>query len=137
MAVWKRSVPSDHGRIEVNLRRKETEAGWVSVMDRFGLQATPTWFNWLGWVLALGALHFLHARSHSALFATMLLLSYGLLWLYFLGFFYRIEIKGVPLLANPTIARIVSIVISGLLAFTAWSVATFVAREIARFQQAS
>ena len=127
------SQPND--RIELDLQRRETEAGWIALIDRFGLRAAPTWFNWLGWVLALGALQFLYAESQSMALGSILLVSYGLLWLYFLGFFYGIEFKGLPLLARPKVARLASLVISGALALIAWRVAQSVAREIARFQQ--
>lgn len=131
----RQSMSNDDERIEIDLQRKETEAGWIAVLDRFGLRATPQWFNWVGWIFVLGFLHFLYVKSLSVVFAAMLVLSYGLLWFYFMGFFYRLKIKGIPFVSNRRVARLISIVISGSLAFSAWTVATFVAREIARFQQ--
>jgi hypothetical protein len=135
-AAWSQSVSSDPDeRIEIDFDRTETEAGWIRVIDRFGLRAAPTWFNWLGWMLALGALQFFHTKSDSAALGVVLAISYGLLWLYFWGFFFRIKIKGLPLLNRPSVARLASVIVSGALAFIAWRIATMVAREIARFQQ--
>lgn len=127
---------SDNGKkIEIDLQRKETEAGWIAIIDRFSLQATPRWFNWVAWLFALGAIHFLHDRSPSIITGAILGISYLLLFSYFFAFFCRYEIRGIPFLTNPKLARLVSLVISGILAFSAWQAAIFIAREIARFQQ--
>ena len=128
-------MPNEHEPIKIDLRRQETEAGWIAVQDRLGLKATPVWFNWIGWIIALGALHYFHDKSQSIAIAIIIGISYVLLWFYFIGFFFRFEIKGIPFLAKPRIARLISFIISGSFAFAAWQVATTVAREIARFQQ--
>jgi hypothetical protein len=39
--------------VEVDFRRRDTEGGWQGTLDRFGLAAAPTWFDWLEWVLVL------------------------------------------------------------------------------------
>jgi hypothetical protein len=56
--------------IEVNFCRRETERGWRGILDRFGLAAAPVWFDWLEWVLVLGAFEYL-AGETGAGFARM------------------------------------------------------------------
>jgi hypothetical protein len=45
--------------MKIDFNTKKTEADWQRVFDDFCIKATPKWFEWLGWVLILGALTFL------------------------------------------------------------------------------
>jgi len=45
--------------MKIDFRTKKTEAGWQKVLDNFWMKATPKWFEWLGWVIILGAFTFL------------------------------------------------------------------------------
>jgi hypothetical protein len=54
---------SDEEKIEIDFRRKENEAGWSRIIDRFGLKGGPIWFSWPSWILALGAFHYLFSRQ--------------------------------------------------------------------------
>jgi len=74
--------------VEVDFRRRETEPGWQRILDRFGLAAAPTWFNWLEWILVLGAFEYIGEKSGSRLARLIPPISIGLLWLYFNGFFF-------------------------------------------------
>ena len=56
---------SKPAQIEIDLRRRETEAGWNRVIDTFALEATPKWFEWLGWVLVIAAFQYLADQSGS------------------------------------------------------------------------
>ena len=80
--------------VEVDFRRRETEPGWQRILDRFGLAAAPTWFNWLEWILVLGAFEYIGEKSGSRLARLIPPISIGLLWLYFNGFFFHMEFKG-------------------------------------------
>ena len=127
-------MSEDDNKIEIDLQRKETEAGWITVIDRFGLKAAPIWFSWISWVLALGVLHFIYEKTNNIIILLFLILSYYLLWMYFSSFFFRIQIKGFPLIKSAGASRSISLILSGLLAGVAWVAATHVAQEIARFQ---
>lgn len=117
--------------IERDLRHRETEAGWQQVIDGFALEATPRWFEWLGWVLVLAAFQYLADQGGSRLVRMVPALSVGLLWLYFNAFFFRLQIKGWPLVQSARTERALSIVLSGSLSMACWfavrSVATVVA----------
>jgi len=52
-------------KIEIDLRRRETEAGWNRIFDKFGLNGTPAWFNWISWLLTLAVLQYLYEKSRS------------------------------------------------------------------------
>jgi hypothetical protein len=49
---------SDEEKIEIDFRRKEIEAGWIRIVDKFGPKGAPVWFSWLSRVLALGAFEY-------------------------------------------------------------------------------
>src|SRR5437762_602461 len=106
--------------IEVDFRLRETEAGWQRILDRFGLAAAPRWFEWLEWILVLGAFQYLGEKSGSPLAKLIPGISVGLLWFYFNGFFFRIEFKGWFRIKSPIAERFVSIAVSGILATCFW-----------------
>jgi len=117
--------------IELDLRHRESEAGWQRVIDTFALEATPKWFEWLGWVLVLAAFQYLSGQSGSRLVRPIPALSVGLLWLYFNAFFFRLKFKGWPLVRSARVERAMSIVISGLLSTACWLAARSVASVVA------
>ncbi len=100
-------------RIEIDLRRRETEAGWQGVIDRFALSATPRWFEWLGWVLILAAFDFVAAKSGSRGARLIPAASVGFLWLCFNAFFFRIHFKGWPWVSSARFERAISLILSG------------------------
>jgi hypothetical protein len=80
--------------VEVDLRRRESEAGWQGICERFALAAAPTWFNWLEWILVLGAFDYLSAKSGAWLPRVAAAVSLGLFWMHFNAFFFRLQLKG-------------------------------------------
>lgn len=125
---------SDEEKIEIDLRRRETEAGWNKIWDKFGLKGAPVWFSWLSWVLALGAFQYLFLKSKSIVVLVIIAISYSMLWFYFQAFFYRIDFKGIPLITERR-QQIASLILSGFLAWLFWRLATTIALEIAALQQ--
>jgi hypothetical protein len=126
---------SDQEKTEVNFRRRATEAGWNQIFyDKFGLKGAPVWFSWLSWVLALGAFQYLLLKTKSIAVLVVISISYGMLWVYFWGFFYRFDFKGIPLVTERR-QQIASILLSGVLAWLSWWLATTIALEIAALQQ--
>jgi hypothetical protein len=100
----------DQTRIEVDLRRKESEAGWQSLINGWALAVTPEWFEWLGWVLVLAAFDYLARQSGSWSVRLIPVLSVILLWLYFNATFFRFEVKGLPLIQSGNVERALSMV---------------------------
>ncbi len=89
------------------------------------------WFNWLEWVLVLGAFEYL-AGKHGAWLARLIsAISIPILWFYFNGFFFRIQFKGLFRAKSVNAERIASIIISGILASGCWFIAQTVAKAIA------
>jgi len=121
--------------LEIDLGRRQSEAGWQATLDGFALRAVPRWFEWLGWVLALAALQYFEIKSRSIVGAVLLGISWGFLWLYFSAFFYRVKFKGLPFV-RPSIERVVSIVLSGVLAYLSWWIARHLASLVAAQQAA-
>lgn len=125
---------SDEEKIEIDFRRKETEAGWTRVVDKFGLKGAPVWFSWLSWILALGAFRYLFLKTGSTVVGVVIAISSGMLWAYFWGFFYRFDFKGI-LLVTERRQQIASLLLSGVIAWLFWWLATTIALEIAALQQ--
>jgi hypothetical protein len=126
---------SDEEKIEIDFRRMETEAGWARIWDKFGLKGAPVWFSWLSWILALGAFRYLFLKTGSIVVFVVIGISYGMLWFYFWGFFYRLDFKGIPLVTERR-QQVASLLISGVTAWLFWWLATTIALEIAALQQA-
>jgi len=124
----------DPSPIEIDFARKETEAGWIRVQDRFSRHAAPVWFNWVGWTLAIAALQYLWDRTHNILLIAPLAISVGLLWFHMNAVFYRLRFRNLPFVKRWDNSPILSIIISGLLAFAAWRGALWVADVVASNQ---
>ena len=118
-------------RIEVDLRHRETEAGWQRVIDRFALEAAPKWFEWLGWVLVLSAFQFVADQSGRPVARLVPAACGAMLLLYFNAFFFRVQFKGWPGIKSQRAERAISVVLSGLLSTACWFAATFIARIVA------
>jgi uncharacterized membrane protein YjjB (DUF3815 family) len=99
-------------------------------------KGAPVWFSWVSWVLALGAFHYLSLKTSSIVVAVIIGISYGMLWFYFNAFFYRFDFKGIPLVCTERRQQIASLLLSGVLAWLFWWLATTIALEIAALQQA-
>jgi hypothetical protein len=87
---------SDEEKIEIDFRRKETELGWARLWDKFGLKGAPVWFSWLSWILALGAFPYLFLKTGSIVVGVVLGISFGMLMIYFNGFFSASTSRGFP-----------------------------------------
>jgi len=121
-------------KAEIDFERQDTELGWYQRTDRMGIKGAPIWFNWLAWVLALGAFHYIFMKTSSVVVLVVIGISYFFLWFYFQGFFNQFEFKNVPLFNSPKRAGAVSIVLSGILATVSWWIALKVASAIAILQ---
>jgi hypothetical protein len=117
--------------VEAAPHTRETQAGWQGACDRFAFAAAPTWFNWLEWVLVLGAFDYLAAKSGAWLPRLAAAVSLGLLWMYFNAFFFRVQLhrsRGVP---SAGVGRALSTVASSALAALFWFGAQAIAETIA------
>jgi hypothetical protein len=117
--------------IEIDFRRRETEPGWQRIMDRFALAAAPKWFEWLEWILVLAAFQYLADKDGGGLARLVPAVSVLLLWFYFNAFFFRLEFRGLPLVRSGRVERIVSIILSGVLAPAFWLAAKTIADIVA------
>jgi len=126
-----------NNKIIVDFQRKETEAGWIRILDNFGLKATPVWFSWLSWILVMGAFQYLFERIEWGVAKTGLLIilsiSVSLLWFYFNAIFFRVEFRGLPFIRGKR-AWLGSMIVSGLLAFGSWRFAFILLRILKQSQ---
>ncbi len=110
--------------------RRDTKVGWQGACDGFALAAAPMWFNWLEWILVLGAFDYLAAKSGAWLPRLAAAVSVGFLWMYFNAFFFRIQ-RGLVRVPAPSVERGVSTIFSSLLAACFWFGAQAIAEVIA------
>jgi len=97
---------------KINLSAKKTEAEWAEANDRFFLKATPVWFEWLEWIIIIGAIQVIADKTQDIYVKLIGGISYAFLFFYFVAFFYRIEFHGIPLTKSEIRRRIVSFVLS-------------------------
>lgn len=104
---------------EIDLSARKTEAGWQETIDAFVLAATPKLFEWLGWVLTLGALRFVANKTQSIAVLVAPGITNGLLILYFYSYFYQFTFTH-QALRNRRTAQAVSLALSGALGGFTW-----------------
>lgn len=77
----------------VNVRAKKTELEWSYATQAFIEKTTHTWFTWMNWLLATGAMQYLANKTHSALFSATEFVCYTLMSFYFLFFFVSLRVE--------------------------------------------
>ena len=115
---------------KIDFQTKKTEFEWQQAFDRFWLEFTPKWFNWLGWVLIIGAITYLSEKTNNAYLNITKTLSTFALFFYFQGFFYSFEFHGIPFVKSNKIRRTISIVISGFLTYAVYVFLTKLVVEV-------
>lgn len=104
--------------MKVDFQTRTTETGWQRIVDEFWLMFTPKWFEWMEWLLILGAISYLSNTTKSSILSAISAISYVALAFYFQAFFYRLELKNLPLIKTPTAEFVVSAVASAILTIT-------------------
>ena len=68
--------------MRINFGSKKTEQGWQETIDKFWRDVTPIWFDWLGWVLTLGALTYLQEKTSDQYIQLIINFSYLAIFFY-------------------------------------------------------
>jgi len=68
---------------KIDLASQKMEAEWIVASDRFWLGAAPKLFEWLRWVVILGAITYVANYSDSLALKILLGFCYGTMFLYF------------------------------------------------------
>lgn len=113
--MYNMSMPN-HDKVAIDFNRREPEAEWIVIIDRFALSFTPIWFNVLSWVLMLGALNYIYKIEHQKILGFVLAISYSLLYIYLSAQLFRLKFTGLPLTSKLSnrIKLLLSLTISGL-----------------------
>jgi cellulose synthase/poly-beta-1,6-N-acetylglucosamine synthase-like glycosyltransferase len=106
--------------MKIDLKAKKTEAEWQKALDNFWVKATPRWFQWLGWLIILGAITFLSEQTKSLLLILVSGASYFMLFFYFQSFFFSLELSGFPFIKSERVRRLVSLIVSAFLSLFVW-----------------
>jgi hypothetical protein len=77
----------------INVAARKTEGEWARAAQAFFEKATPTWFKWLGWVLATGAVAYIAKVTDDLALKIIEGFCYILLTAYFFYFFASIRIE--------------------------------------------
>ena len=101
--------------MEINLKPSDTEQENIERFDQFILAVTPKWFNWIGWLLILGALFVLKEKADSFVVNIISGISVGLITAYFMCYFYKFTFKNIPFIKSKAKVRLASLLVSGAL----------------------
>ena len=124
-------------RYIVDLSLLKTEEGREAIKEVLGLQFTPIWFKWLGWVLTLTAIQFANSILENGMTLFISLASYVLLFFYFVAFFLKVHFVGIPFVKTSGQRHVVSVLFSGALAWFSWTVATGYAEALSELQKSA
>ena len=116
--------------MKIDFKVKKTEAEWQKALDDFWMKATPQWFEWLEWLLILGAIHFLAEQTQSVILRLVSATSYAALFFYLQSFFFSLEFHGFPLIKSERVRRLMSLVLSAILAMALWLLFTRLVSQI-------
>ena len=97
---------------KVNFEARETMPERTNPVDRFFLYATPIWFDWLTWILIIGAIQVVADKTNDIYVHAILGISYFFFFSYMFAYFYKNKINGIPFIESNKIRRIVSIILS-------------------------
>lgn len=107
------SESNENGHFERDVRRK---------LDSFWLQATELWFKWLSWSMLVGVVSYIEEKTGNQLIGIIKVLSYMALAMYWQAFFFSRTFDVFPLVKGDMSRRVISLVISGLLAFGVYTI---------------
>ena len=120
--------------MKIDFETQDTEAGWQNRLDRLLLVAAPKWFEWMEWLLILGALTFVSEKTSNIAVQLITSISYVFLLLYFQHYFYKFEFVNMPLVKkHQRVARATSIAVSCLLGVGVYLLIKFSIADITRW----
>jgi len=105
--------PSESKRFEQDVQRQ---------LDSFWLQATELWFKWLSWLMLVGVISYIEEKTGNPVIGILKLFSYMALIMYWQAFFFSRTFDVFPLVKGDMPRRLISLVISGLLAFGVYAI---------------
>jgi len=120
--------------IEIDFSAEKIEAGWIATVDKFWLAFTPKFFEWLGWVALLAGVRFIHTKSPTIWLGVIIAVANVAITFYFIAYFHRFRFVGLPFSQSPKARLFISLLISGVLAFTANQAAYYAAAALATGQ---
>jgi uncharacterized membrane-anchored protein len=116
--------------MKIDFNARKTEVGWQQTVDDFWKEATPTWFEWLEWILVLGAITFLAKETQGTILEIISAVSYIALFFYLQSFFFSFEFHGFPLIRSERVRRFVSLTASAILSIALWLLLTSMVSDI-------
>ena len=124
-------------RVVVDFGHRTSETEWTRILDKFAVNLAPLWFDWIGWILAIGALQYLLKNAPSFVLkiglSLMILVSSALLWQYTHAMCFRPVFTKIPFVRkfSAQTQYFVSLAISFLAALCAWYMARAIALVVA------
>ncbi|MBF0570394.1 MAG: hypothetical protein HQL12_00845 [Candidatus Omnitrophica bacterium] len=91
--------------MKFDIKVKNPESGFERALAIY-LKLTSKWFEWLGWILILGTLHYVAKQSKSGLLSGLVTLTYAFMWAYFIALFNTHELEGFSLFKSRKLDRI-------------------------------
>ena len=114
----------------VDFSEKKTETEWTKSLDKFWKVVTPTWFDWLEWVIILGVFTLVAQKTGNLLVQAATAFSYVAMFFFLQSLFFSIEFVGFPGVRSDGIRRTLSLVISGVLSLSTYLLLTTLVRQL-------
>lgn len=106
--------------MKIDLGAKKTESGWNEAVDKFWKDVASAWFDWLGWVLTIGAFAYIADKTSNLYVHLIVVFSNLALYFYLQSVFFSFEFHNIPLIKNEKRRRLVSVGISAILSLGVW-----------------
>lgn len=116
--------------MKIDLDLKDTELGWFKRFDKFYLKFVPNWFNWLGWLLILGAFQYILELSKSRIICVIYYWTILLLFRYFYAVFDGIEFVGTVFNNYRKTQIVFEIIFTSITTFAFWYISIHLAQIV-------
>lgn len=122
-------------RKRVDLRAKKNNPEWAAAWGPLFISLAPKLFEWVGWIFLLGGIRYVgEATGLTALRVLDVSLTLALLF-YFIEFFYRFEVVGLPFMrGKPALLFFTSVLISVGIGYLFYMGADAIADQISAFE---
>lgn len=116
--------------MKIDIDLKDTEQGWFKRFDKFYLKFVPNWFNWLGWLLILGAFQYILELTKSRIISFIYITTLLLLFRYFAAIFWGIECTGAVFNKYKKLKNVLEIIFAIITTYAFWYTSLHIAKII-------
>lgn len=116
----------------INLGARKPEHEWVAKWDGFWMAAVPKVFEWLRWAVMLAAVKYVANTTEVGLLGVVVNVCFVTLFFYYQALFFQFRFEGLPFVKGEKAQRVVSLTLSGALAYGTWLLVWLSVEALAR-----